>query len=156
MASTGNRTRRRTGAVAFATVALLALAVSPTFAHKTSPSANVARHPLSAARMFSAERDDIGVADELDAADPGVQGTAAQPEATDTPQATDPADQAEATTKPEATDLPEATDQVDQNEQGDETNQADSSDSSGGGDTGTSGGDTGTSGDSGGGDSSGG
>ena len=85
MATNQVRSGRRRGAVVLATAALLALAVSPTFAHTNVSSSVDARHALLAAEQVGAGRDEVDELDELeqheqsdeiDQAEAGDQGDA--------------------------------------------------------------------------------
>jgi hypothetical protein len=150
MGSTHDRTGRRIGAVVLTAGALLALAVSPAFAHTNASSVGAARHALLAAELIGAESDEVG---EIETLLDGDQAGVDQADATDTSAANDQADtgdQAQTKTPDKA--------QVDSNDQG-ENEQADSSDQGGdqadhqdGGGSGDQG-NSGDSGDSSGGDS---
>jgi hypothetical protein len=71
MATNRVRSGRRRGAVALATSALLALAVSPAFAHSNVTSSNDARRELLEAEHVGAAPDEVDELDQLDEGDEG-------------------------------------------------------------------------------------
>jgi len=119
MGSKHDRTGRRIGAVVLATGALLALAVSPAFAHTNGSSVGAARHALLAAERIGAASDEAG---EIETLLEGDQAGVDQADPTDTSAANDQAD----TGDQAQTDTPDKA-QADSNDQG-ENEQADSND----------------------------
>ena len=85
-------TGRRTGAVMLAMGALLALAVSPAFAHTNVTSSDDARHALLAAEQVGAERDQVDQLDQLDENDQVEQGNVDEVDAGDAGDAGDQGD----------------------------------------------------------------
>lgn len=123
MGSKHDRTGRRIGAVVLTVGALLALAVSPAFAHTNGSSVGAARHALLAAELIGAESDEAGEIETL--LEGGDQAGVDQADPTDTSAETDQAD----TGDQAQTDMPDKA-QVDSNDQG-ENEQADSNDQGG-------------------------
>ena len=89
MGSKHDRTGRRIGAVVLATGALLALAVSPAFAHTNGSSVGAARHALLAAERIGAASDEAG---EIETLLEGDQAGVDQADPTDTSAANDQVD----------------------------------------------------------------
>jgi hypothetical protein len=122
MGSTHDRTGRCIGAVVLTTGALLALAVSPAFAHTNGSSVGAARHALLAAELIGAESHEAGEIETLLEGDPAGIDKA---DPTDTSAENDQAD----TGDQAQTDTPDKA-QVDSNDQG-KNEQADSNDKGG-------------------------
>jgi hypothetical protein len=89
MATNRVRYGRRRGAVVFATGALLALAVSPAFAHTSVTSSTDARHVLLAAEQVGAGRDEVDELEQLEQDDQADQADQGNVDAADAGQAGD-------------------------------------------------------------------
>ena len=131
MGSKHDRTGRRIGAVVLTAGALLALAVSPAFAHTNGSSVGAARHALLAAELIGADSDEAG---EIETLLEGDLAGGDQADPADTSAANDQADtgdqaQTDSPDKAQADSNDTGGDQADHQDSGDSGDQGDSGDS---------------------------